>query len=428
MGEGKEQSNSPELGRYKSAADIPFFVECAAQLKGLKLLRKLSGINQDDEIAKVERELNSMVETVDGFYDLLGDRNWIFHETLNYEKIKGLVGQKPTPEDAEASLIVMYNDEESLKILLYQTNHFEASRKRYGLIAKAKTDYFAGRYYSCVMLLLAVIDGFVNEFESTHRGFHARESTEYSDWGRVTAHHKGIERVHKKIYTKTISVTREYPVFDLYRNGIMHGTVIDFDNIVVATKAWNMLFSALDWAKAKQVGEKAESEPQPTLSELMTKFEEGNRRRAKHSEDIEKWNAYTLESGDDEFNSDQAAIACKQFLDYWQAGNYGNMAAFLSRLAGRKDKALPKRVREEYQPFELKSHRVVRVDNKAPVVTEITAVLDVNGCEGEVTMRWLFESDENDIALPISDEGEWRIVSWGTSCFLSKDQLRTAKK
>jgi hypothetical protein len=34
-----------------------------------------------------------------------------------------------------------------------------------------------------------------------------------------------------------------------------------FFNIVVATKAWNLLFSIMDWAKAKQVGENAKEEP-----------------------------------------------------------------------------------------------------------------------------------------------------------------------
>lgn len=45
-------------------------------------------------------------------------------------------------------------------------------------------------------------------------------------------------------------------MYDLYRHGIMHGTIVDFNNIVVATKAWNLFFSVLDWAKAKEQAEK----------------------------------------------------------------------------------------------------------------------------------------------------------------------------
>jgi hypothetical protein len=39
-------------------------------------------------------------------------------------------------------------------------------------------------------------------------------------------------------------------VFDVYRHGIVHGTVSRFDNVVVATKAWKMLFAVADWAAA----------------------------------------------------------------------------------------------------------------------------------------------------------------------------------
>jgi hypothetical protein len=43
-------------------------------------------------------------------------------------------------------------------------------------------------------------------------------------------------------------------------------------------------------------------------------------------------------------------------------------------------------------------------------------------------MRWLFKSEENSIALPTSDEGELRIIPWGTNCFLSEEWLQTARR
>ena len=44
-------------------------------------------------------------------------------------------------------------------------------------------------------------------------------------------------------FTKTIKKRVDSEVFEVYRHGIVHGSVVNFDNIVVATKAWNMLFA-----------------------------------------------------------------------------------------------------------------------------------------------------------------------------------------
>jgi RIO-like serine/threonine protein kinase len=51
-------------------------------------------------------------------------------------------------------------------------------------------------------------------------------------------------------------------VFEVYRNGIVHGTVVNFNNVVVATKAWNMLFAVADWDSATTKAA-APAEPQP---------------------------------------------------------------------------------------------------------------------------------------------------------------------
>lgn len=38
--------------------------------------------------------------------------------------------------------------------------------------------------------------------------------------------------------------------YSVFRHGIMHGMVTNFDNEVVASKAWCMLFAVCDWVDA----------------------------------------------------------------------------------------------------------------------------------------------------------------------------------
>jgi hypothetical protein len=91
----------------------------------------------------------------------------------------------------------LYNDPEYLRFAIMRCNGFEALLKRKHLIEKAREDYFAGRYYSCIYLLLSIADGFVNEFEREHRGLHTRTSEELSAWDSPISHHKGIGSVHR---------------------------------------------------------------------------------------------------------------------------------------------------------------------------------------------------------------------------------------
>jgi hypothetical protein len=51
---------------------------------------------------------------------------------------------------------------------------------------------------------------------------------------------------------KRFSKTSNEEVFELYRNGIVHGVLLNFNNAVVASKAWNRLFAVADWATSRE--------------------------------------------------------------------------------------------------------------------------------------------------------------------------------
>ena len=410
----KNSSQNIFLGKYKSAADIPSITELIQSLEAYKTLDAVFGSGQATKIKQLEEQLNEMIASVDGFYDLLGDKNWIFHEDLNYENVKTILKNNSGADDAEKQLINLYA-EESLKLMLYKANWLEASRGRLGLIEKAKKDYFEERYYSCVLVLLAVIDGFVNEFESKHKGFHARESTEFSAWDTIISHHKGIERVHNRIYSKSVSKTKTEPVYDLYRHGIMHGTIVDFNNIVVATKAWNLFFSVLDWAKAKEQAEK------PKDSGLsMGEFMKREARRKEATKFFDKYTPYKLTPDDVSFDNHEAVTACRQFLELWLKSNYGGMSKALTNLFKSDGNSLPKKVREEYQDYKLDSYEILELESTAPVLATIRAKLVINGVTEEAELKWMYETEDGVATLPEQGDGEWHFQLWGTLHFVKE--------
>ncbi len=120
--------------------------------------------------------------------------------------------------------------------MIMPLNRFPAMQSRMDLIEKARVDYQEGRFYSTVLVLLTVMDGFVNELDAhRRRGLHAREPDELNAWDSVVGHHLGLAHAHKT-FTKTTSKTSSEPVFELHRHGILHGTLLNYDNPVVAAK------------------------------------------------------------------------------------------------------------------------------------------------------------------------------------------------
>ncbi len=215
---------------------------------------------------ELEANLERIVSVVDRFYALLGPRHWIFHDSLDLEAVEELVDRAAA--EAEAGLIARYRDQDDLAFQIGLLRRFPEFQARMNLIERAKEDYIAGRFYSAVLVLLAVMDGFVNDVETDpRRGLHAREPDEMSAWDSVTGHHLGLRNAHRT-FTKTFRKRSDQEIHELYRNGIVHGMLTNFDNVIVATKAWNRLFAVADWAKSR-VEQAREPEPMPSWGDVI---------------------------------------------------------------------------------------------------------------------------------------------------------------
>ncbi len=161
----------------------------------------------------------------------------------------------------------MYMQPEFLRSQIQMMRRFEAIRVRMHLVERAAKDYLDDRYYATVLTLLTVMDGFVNDFDSQHRGLHTRDEDEMHAWDSIVGHHLGLTNAHRT-FRKSFSRFSDEPVTELYRNGILHGNLVNFDNDIVATKAWNRLFAVCDWAtsREKQV---IDPEPAPSWADLL---------------------------------------------------------------------------------------------------------------------------------------------------------------
>ncbi len=240
------------------------------------------------------------------------------------------------------------------------------------------------------------------------------QSEELSAWDSPISHHKGIGNVHRT-FLKQISVTMTEPVQELYRNGIMHGTVLDFDNIVVATKAWNMLFAVVDWATVKAKAEEPKP-PEKGLMETLNQYMETQ----KDIQLLDDWESYVLRSGDVGFTEDPAFIACSKYLEAWKHKNFGTMSKLITDMdASRHGNALPKVIRDNYKLYGLENFEVQALHHKTPALCEITVNVGfTNMNERTVTILWRYEGEKGELAMLPKGKGTWKLVQWSISYFL----------
>ncbi|MFE3582670.1 hypothetical protein [Streptomyces vinaceus] len=397
---------------YDSARDLPSFLELERQMKALRLF----AWPMRARLKAMEREMREIAETVDAFYGLLSDKHWIFHDHLSLTVVREILTEAPEdPDQAETMLIGHYNDSERLRLILLGLRNLPAMRRRLPLIEKAVQDYFEGRFYSCVQLLLSVMDGFVNEFETVRRGLHTRTPEELHAWDSVVGHHRGLQHAHRT-FTKGRTATREEPVYELYRNGIVHGSILNYDNIVVATKAWNRLFAVADWARATEKKHQQDAIAPPTLSGLGRQLKDTLGQlvdQAQINRINEQWSPHELLPGNEEFIAHPAYELSERLLTWWVSNNYGSMSDLMSRdLHTKHGKAARSVVRRAYQDFPLTSFEIVAIGHDRPAACTVTTLLaHSDGRTGTAALRWIRE-DDRAYPSPEPFSGEWRLSNW----------------
>lgn len=381
----------------------------------MKVLTWFMGRKHRAEIIDIERQLNELVEIVDQFYELLGDRNWVFHDQLNLERIKVALTFNPTSESLELELISIYQAPGSLDLMIRQLNDLPEIGIRQHLIQLALNDYRAKRYAATTLMLLTIMDGFVNDIETKRTGLHARSPDDLVAWDSVVGHHKGLSHAHNSFIWSTGKTISE-ETFELRRHGILHGTILNYDNVIVATKAWNRLFAVTDWARSMR-RQSQPVEPTPSLRELSQRAV--NLTRDKQV--LAEWKPYSLSSSDERFYRAPLLTAVREFLEAWQRHNYGRMShyipdrPFLNMLAAK-----PARVREAFEFYQLKDYSIELLDFVAPAVCEVDASLEFEDGPQKAQLRWIREKLKSNDPAITEDEGVWHLYIWSPHAMFSR--------
>lgn len=379
-----------------------------------RLFPKLSKFFSDFSEIKHQAEILLLP---DQFNEIFAPLGWIAYESLNLEVMKKAIeiAEEAGVKDAEMFLAEHYN-EETLKWGIIRFNGHADFRKRLRLIELAKEDYIAKRYHACIPLLLSLTDGLVNDV-SKHVGLFS-ENSDMTAWDSIAAHETGLQSL-AKLLGKGRNKTNEEEITIPFRNGILHGRELSFDNKLVAAKCWSTLFAVRDWAGSIADGKKQpKPKKQVSWSELLNQIAENERTKKL----LEQWRPRTPKELSHLPNfgsadclpegSPEKAVA--DFVDNWSKKRYGKMAEALLEFVDTPLGKKAGQVKQDFGYLDLTSYKIEAVEDKAASASHVLVRLEISTQSEprieEVWVRAIYQDQENNPLIRGDKGGNWKIV------------------
>ena len=371
---------------------------------------------QAEKIDELRLQLKLLTETPTEFNRIFSDRGWISHDSLDHKLMLRMIELAKTDsiETAENEILEQLKPE-NIHFQVVRLKALPELRRRWKFLDHAKEDYGKGRYYSVVPILLMIIDGTVNDV--IKKGFHS-DKANLDAWDAITNIDGGIEKI-RSIFARGRYVTREEEIDLPYRNGILHGMDLGYDNYVVAAKCWHFLFVVRDWALSKKSANERrrkfekEKNPPPIL-ESIKRFSETRKEKAA----IENWTKREFSQADiDDINNAVRTgeatpeTTALRFLSLWSKHNYGYMADLYWSQYFVDAKPNVRDIRDIFSNWRIESYRIDNIEDQAAGITEIySTVTLVTGGSQRIKIRLVFEGEDGNARARNFATGNWKVV------------------
>jgi hypothetical protein len=357
-------------------------------------------------------EVKQIADRMDRFNELFAQHGWVVHDNMDLRTVEQAVEIAGSGDLAAAqSLLAEYYGPSWVASRLRALQSISAFAPRMRLAELAVEDYRCERHHACVPVVLSLLDGMVNDVGL--KGFF-RKGTDLTAWDSIAAHQGGLTRL-KEVLDAPRPTTVTDSIDIPYRNGILHGMDLGYDNRMVAAKAWAALFTAADLARRVEKGKKDQQKfpSEASWSEipsLVAKNERANER-------LRKWNARRAELIDLQSPAPGTPEhALVRFLDAWRTKKFEIMAQLLGNLSDQAVNARAGGVRRYYEGISLEGFALVAVEDVAPAVSRVEVRgygVDNGQCFDRVgTARLVYMDESGRKPGYFDDDGAWFVMTW----------------
>lgn len=425
-------------GEFTGISDTPSFKHHDRLARGLEqllivnsvLLRLGLGSKKLGEVKRELKELRAGMHEIASYLErfnrCFSKEGWLAFGSFDFEVLKQAVDDCEAGRTDEATArLLQYFGPASVSDQLSRLGGVEELRIRRRLVDLAFIDYQAGRYHAVIPVLLMLIDGAVDD--ALGAGFHS-DALDLDAWDSLTAADGAIYDI-RAIFKRGRRTTRTEPISLPYRNGILHGMDLGYDNEVVAAKCWCFLFVVADWIKDKksEVARQehfAEETRIPSFRELAERISATERMK----QALETWSPRTFRPGEVArigsvrlVESGTPEEAVLRFLALWAAGNFGGMAKMYWSHACPESPRLAGDVRALLGDVKVGAYGLERIDDEGSGATQVAIVVNPESdCPRRYVARMIFESDSGEVLPRSLPGGAWRVV-WVQASASSSD-------
>ncbi|MEM1096897.1 MAG: hypothetical protein AAGJ10_20050 [Bacteroidota bacterium] len=391
-----------DIPKHKKAID-----ETRALIAILKVARFLSpvmpasmrkAVRKVDmaEIQAIRDQMDRLANLPDRFNQQFADRGWVMFEAMNADVADEAtsMAERGSVDEAEDYLANFWTTDQ-IRHHITQLKRVEAFRSRWRLAVDAETLYGQELYHACVLMVLAVLDGMVQETSARFLGINQNFSAEKTDleaWNSIAGHSTGLSKL-KQVMLRPRKKTNLEAITIPYRHGVIHGMDVNFNSRLVAAKTWAAIFAVGEWAYLAQQGalfQPVSEEPKSLVREIREIAEQQAKNEElkaaidsfKPRDDWEQGLIPTTGQPED-YRIGTPERALVQFLVWWQNSNYGKMAGSITTIGSRPTH--PLQMRDCFNGKTLCSFEITEVRDGAIARSTISVRLNVRGQRDEWT-------------------------------------------
>lgn len=394
----------------------------------LKPIAKVLGFDTDNldhvlsQVPELKQRIYDMSNQFDKFNSLFSEIGWIVFDSIEMETVTEAIriAEEENIDRADEFLADHFSPEWVEK-RLFRLRIVKGFGSRSNLAQLALEDYKAGRFYASALVTLTLIDGWVNELNLVgfnRYGFFAEQS-ELIAWDSIAAHPKGLVKL-RDVFSQSRFRTRTEEIKIPYRNGIMHGADLGFNNKFVAAKCWAALFAVRDWAD--RVAKNKLNPPEPktvrekTFQETVQEIDALQRER----EALKDWKpmihipgeTFIVDGSPIDYPDDSPGRTLVNFLASWMNRNYGYMSNCFSPIMSMK----PKEMKLIFQQKVLQKYQLLEITDIAPAVCEMTVkttyIENNDTVDRNYRFRLLLADEEGNSRISQRSGLRWGIVNW----------------
>ena len=391
---------------------------------GMLLLGRMIGFFKP-EVKEHVRDLKTQLETFESFRAAEGDfrtrfvpLGWATHDAMSSDLMIEVV--RMNAKDAQIRLTDHFIDPDHLQFLGYrfQRDHFKAWAPQY---EAARSHLLRGDVLSAVPLILMVTDGIAQRWlnMSPYSG-----ATEGEVFDTLTSEAGGLADTFKVHGARRAKKMQTDPIDVPFRNGILHGNDVAYDDPIVAAKAVNALAATLDYVDAvRSEGERIQAARDEQTLPRWTDISQTLKRTQDLREATRAWRArptvvdtvlYDSDGEPDRFDLSAPEGAAAAYLADLVARRYGKLAPRTVNFAGYSVGKVAGQMARDMKDITLVSWSIDGVEDTASAAAWVTAKIEGEFAErlkrDEFRIRMIFQSHDNKPLTRGMDGGIWMVM------------------